>query len=40
MCKSLVNELPCRLPNVAVTEDLTIFILCHGVQIKKKLYVI
>ena len=34
-CKALVNEPPCRLDNMAVTEDLTVFILCHAVQIKK-----
>jgi hypothetical protein len=33
--KSLVNEPSSRLPIVAVTEDLTIWMLCRAVQIKE-----
>jgi len=33
--KSLVNEPPSRLPSVAVTEDLTICMLCCTAQIKE-----
>jgi len=32
---SLVNEPPSRLPNMAVTEDLIICMLCHAVQIEE-----